>query len=141
MLDDRAAIIKVINANPYGVRELVEKLHWKAERVISLLKTMQEQGLIEFHENITPNRGRPKKLIVASTLGSEFLETFERCQRKAIQINPNDIKSAIYQADLAKKLEGYHVSPFQRFWELTSIALRVRNSFTVEDSAKTRSDF
>jgi len=141
MLDENATILNAINQNPCGVRELVEKLHWKTERVISLLKTMLEQGLIEFHENITLYRGRPKKLIVASTLGSEFLETFDRCQRKTIQINSNDIKSAIYQADLAKKLEQYHVSPIQRFWELTSIALKVRNSFTVEDSAKTSSNF
>ena len=141
MLDESATILKTINQNPCGVRELVGKLHWKTQRVVSLLKTMRDKGFIEFHENATPTRGRPKKIVVASTLGIELLETFEKCQRKAIQINHNDIRSAVYQANLAKKLEGYHVSSFQRFWELTSIALKVRNSFTVEDSAKTSSNF
>jgi DNA-binding MarR family transcriptional regulator len=137
MLDESATILKAINHNPCGVRELVGKLHWKTQRVVSLLKTMRDEGFIEFQENATPTRGRPKKIVVASTLGIELLETFEKCQRKAIQINHNDIRSAVYQANLAKKLEGYHVSSFQRFWELTRIALKVRNSFTVKDSAKT----
>jgi len=141
MLDEKAAILNVIRPNPCGVRELVERLRWKTERIISLLKTMENEGLIEFHENVTPNRGRPKKLIVASTLGGEFLETFEKCQRKAIQINHNDIRSAVHQANLAKKLEEYHVSPFQRFWELNSIALKIRDSITVENSPKASPDF
>jgi len=141
MLDEKAAVLKTIHANPCGIRELVEKLHWKPERVISLLKTMQEEGLIEFLGNHTPNRGRPKKLVVASTLGAEFLETSEECQKKAIQINHNDIKSAVYQANLAKKLEEYHVSLFQRFWELNSIALKIRNSITVENTSKISPDF
>jgi len=130
MLDEEAAILKAISSNPCGVRELVEKLHWKTERVISLLKTMQEEGVIEFHENIILNRGRPKKLAVATTLGGEFLETFEKCQRKAIQINHNDIKSAVHQANLAKKLEEYRISSFQRFWELNRIVLKIRNAIT-----------
>jgi len=140
LLDEEAAVLKTISSNPCGVRELVERLHWKTERVISLLKTMENEGLIEFHENITPNRGRPKKLIVASILGSEFLETLEKCQRKAIQINHNDVRSAVHQANLAKKLEEYRVSPFQRFWELSSIAFKIRDSITVKNSAKTGSD-
>jgi len=141
MLDDEAAILKAVSSNPCGVRELVEKLHWKTERVVLLLKTMEKEGFIEFHENITLNRGRPKKLVVATTLGDEFLETFEKCQRKAIQINYNDVKSAVYQANLAKKLEEYHISPFKRFWELNSIAFKIRNSITVENPAKTSPDF
>lgn len=141
MFDEKAAVLKAIEPNPCGVRELVEKLHWKTQRVISLLRTMQEEGVIEFYENVASSRGRPKKLVVPSILGGEFLEAFERCKRKAIQINRNDIKSAVYQANLVKKLEEYHVSPFQRFWELSSIALRLRNSVTVEDSAEIGSDF
>jgi len=141
MLDEKATILNVIRPNPCGVRELVERLCWKTERVISLLKTMENEGLIEFHENITSNRGRPKKLIVTSILGGEFLDTFEKCRGKAIQINHNDIKSAVHQANLAKKLEKYLVSPFQRFWELNSIALKVRDSVTVENSPKTSPDF
>jgi len=141
MLDEKATVLKAIKPNPCGVRELVEKLRWKTERVILLLKIMQEEGVIEFYENITQSRGRPKKLVVPSTLGGEFLEAFESCQRKAIQINHNDIKSAVYQAHLAKKLEEYHVSPFQRFWELNSIAFKLRNSVTVENPEKIGSDF
>jgi len=135
LLDEKATILNAISSHPCGVRELVEKLHWKTQRVVSLLKTMGEEGFIEFQENATSTRGRPKKLVVASTLGVELLETFEKCRRKAIQINYNDVKSAVYQANLAKKLEGSNVSPFQRFWELTSLALKIRNSFTVENSA------
>jgi len=141
MLDEKAAILNAIRSDPCGVRELVERLRWKTERVISILKTMEEEGLIEFHESVTPNRGRPKKLVVASTLGGEFLETFGECQRKTTQINHNDVKSAVHQANLAKKLEEYHVSPFQRFWELNNIAFKIRDSITVENSPKTSSGF
>jgi len=141
MFDEKAAILNAISSDSCGVRELIEKLRWKTERAISTLKTMEEEGLIEFQENLTLNRGRPKKLVVASTLGGEFLETLERCQRKKIQINHNDIKSAVHQASLAKKLEEFHISPYKRFMELNSIALRIRNSITVENSTKTNSDF
>jgi predicted transcriptional regulator len=130
MLDDKATILKIINPNSCGVRELIKKLNWKTARVTSLLKTMQNEGLIDFHENKTFKRGRPKKIIVATILGCEFLESFKECKRKAIQINQNDVKSAARQAYLAKKLEEYHISPDQRFMELNSIALKIRNSIT-----------
>jgi len=141
MIDEKAAILMTINPGPCGVRELVEKLSWKTSRVVSLLKAMENEGLVDFREGSALNRGRPKKLVVPTTLGHEFLESFKECQRRAIQINQNDIKSAVHQAHLARKLEEYGVSPYQRFIELMNVAFKVRDSVINEESTKTRANF
>lgn len=135
MLDERAAVLQTISPDPRGVRELVKKLRWKTTRVISLLKTMEKEGLIDFSKSSNSHRGRPKKIVAPTVLGNEFLETFQQCQRKVVQMNYNDVKSAVHQALLVKRLEEFNISPYQRFMELNTLAFKIRTSITNKDSA------
>lgn len=140
MLDERAAVLQTISPDSRGVRELVKKLRWKTTRVVSLLKTMEKEGLIDFSKSSNSRRGRPKKIVAPTVLGNEFLETFQQCQRKVVQMNYNDVKSAVYQALLAKKLEELNISPYQRFMELNTLALKIRTSITKKDSTQNSSN-
>jgi len=129
MLDERVAILQAINPYPCGVTELVRRLRWKPERVISLLRTMEREGLIDFLENSHSRKaGRPLKAATVTMLGNELLNDFLECKKKIIQINENDIKSAVYQASLCERLIEHNISPYQRFFELNNLALRIRNS-------------
>ena len=129
MLDERVAILQVINPNPCGVTELVKRLRWKPKRVISLLRAMEREGLIDFLETAHSRKvGRPPKVATVTMLGNELLNAFLECKKKIIQINENDIKSAIYQASLCERLIEHNISPYQRFFELSNLALRIRSS-------------
>jgi len=136
MLDERVAILKVINQKPCGVTELVKRLRWRPKRVISLLRAMEREGLVDFQETSNSRKvGRPPKLPTVTKLGNEFFNAFMECKKKIIQINDNDIKSAIYQASLSERLIEHNISPYQRFFELNNLALRIRNSVIHKGSA------
>lgn len=131
MLDERATILQMISnarAN-YGVSDLIKKLRFQNKKVVSLLRAMEREGLIDFLESSnSTTRGRPKKIPIVTVLGKEMLKDFVKCKKHIIQINDNDIKSSIQQISLKRALEERNVSSYQRFFELNNIAFRIKNS-------------
>lgn len=132
MLDERATILQTISDQAYGVSDLIKKLRFRSEKIVSLLKAMKREGLIDFsaHSNNSTLKGRPKKIPIVTALGKEMLKDYVKCKRNIIQINDNDIKSSIHQISLRKTLEEKNVSLYRRFFELNDIAFRIKNSIT-----------
>lgn len=128
MLEDKKAILESVNSGPCFVTELVKRLPWRTERVIESLERMKEEGLIDFREENEHRRGRPRKMIMITALGKEFLESLKKCQMLLIQVNINDVKNAIYQANLSRRLIEHNVSPYNRFIELNEAARAIQNS-------------
>lgn len=60
-LERRARILEVASSANYGVRDLTRMLKWKTAKLISLLRKMNEEKLIDLREGAHLRRGRPKK--------------------------------------------------------------------------------
>ncbi len=130
MLDERATILQTISDQAYGVNDLIRKLRFRSEKVVSLLRVMEREGLIDFiaRANNSTVKGRPKKIPIVTALGQEMIKDYVKCKRNIIQINDNDIKSSIHQISLRRALEEKNASPYRRFFELNEIAFRIKNS-------------
>jgi DNA-binding PadR family transcriptional regulator len=127
-LDQRAQILEAATSAPRGVRDLAQLLKWKTTNVISLLRKMNEEQLIEFQEVPHSKRGRPKKSVVCTPLGFEFLETHKKLKMQPLRARKEDLDHAAKDAAYANRLVANGHSPFQVFMELNMIARNIKVS-------------
>jgi len=127
-LDERAQILGATAQASKGVRDLVQLLKWKTSNVVSLLRKMDEEHLIEFQQAPNSGRGRPKKGVACTPLGSEFLESYRKLGLKPLRARREDLDRAAKDASYAGRLAASGHSPFQVFMELNEIALNIKVS-------------
>lgn len=129
-VDERAQILNVVAQTEYGVREIIQKLRWKPSRVIFLLKQMKDEGLIELQKNGAHNstRGRPKKIMVCTSLGYEFLDTYRRLRMKPLRARKEDLEHAVEDTLYTERLVANGHSPFELFMELNAIVHNIEIS-------------
>lgn len=127
-LDDRAKLLEAVTQTPLGVRELVKKLRWNPSRVTHLLERMVEEGLIELKIVKRVLRGRPKKTVVLTPLGLDFLETHRKLRVKPLRARREDFKHAVKDALYADRLAARGGSLFKLFLELNEIVHNIRSS-------------
>lgn len=126
-MDQRAQILEATVHTPCGVRDLVMMLKWKTSRVISLLRKMNEEKLIEVNQlRAHSRRGRPKKNISCTSLGFEFLETYRKLRMKPIKARKEDLERAVKDALYADRLVAHGHSPFKMFMELNTIVNNIK---------------
>ena len=135
-LDRRAQVLEAIASNPSGVRELLDTLGWRASNVVSLLKAMNEERLIELQQAKHSRRGRPKKIIMCTPLGFEFLQTFKTLQMKPIRARREDLEHAVKDALYTRRLAEYGHSPFKLFMELNTIVRNIKVSSQVTETVR-----
>ena len=127
-LDQRAQILEATTSTSRGVRDLVQLLKWKTSNVISLLRKMNEEQLIEFQQVAHSKRGRPKKGVTCTPLGFEFLETYKKLKMKPLRARKEDLDHAVKDAAYASRLVANGHSPFRIFMELNKIARNIKVS-------------
>lgn len=118
---NKIEILKVVDSHPTHVREIVEKLRFRPKTVISLLKDMEEHGLLEKKIEKRNMRGRPRYMINPTILGKDYLKTYEALNLKTLRSRKNDLKKAVKDAEYVKRLEARNLSPFRLFLGLNSI--------------------
>jgi len=124
----KAQMLDAVMSGPYGVREAIQKLRWRPSLVISLLKMMKEEGLIKLECAHTQKRGRPKNIIVITSLGFEFLETYRRLKMKPLRARKQDLEHAVKDALYTERLVAYGHSSFKLFIELNTFAHNIKIS-------------
>lgn len=127
-LDQRAQLLETVIFTNCGVRDLVQALEWKTSIVISLIRKMNEEKLIDLQQAISSKRGRPKKNIICTPLGIEFLETYRELKMKPLKAKKEDLEHAVRDAAYTGRLVANGHSPFQIFMELNTIAHNIKIS-------------
>lgn len=127
-LEKEARILEMASSTPCGIRDMAQKLRWKTSRVISLSKKMSEERLIEFQIVKQSSRGRPKKNIVCTSLGLDFLETYSKLRMKPLRARKQDLEHAAKDALYTSRLVANGHSPFKLFMELNTIVRNINNS-------------
>ena len=127
-LDQRARILETAVSTTCGVRDLVQTLKWKTSKVVSLLREMNKEKLIDLQQVKYSRRGRPKKNIICTPLGFEFLETYRKLKIKPLRARKEDLERAARDASYTSRLAANGHSPFQIFMELNTIAHNIKVS-------------
>jgi predicted transcriptional regulator len=127
-LDERAQILEAAVSTACGVRDLVQVLEWKTSKVIFLLREMNKEKLVNIQQDTHSRRGRPKKNIICTPLGREFLETYRKLKMKPLRARKEDFEHAAKDASYTSRLVANGHSPFQIFMELNTIAHNIKVS-------------
>ena len=127
-LEQRARILQVVTSRSCGVRDIVKLLKIKSSNIVSLLRRMEEEKLIEVQFAKGPKKGRPKKCVTASALGYDFLDSYKKLNLKRLTARKADLDHAVKDAMYASKLAENGHSTFQVFMELNTIARNIKNS-------------
>jgi DNA-binding PadR family transcriptional regulator len=126
-LDERARVLELVSVESCGVRDVIQRLEWKASRVVSLLATMEGEGLVELR-SMPAGKGRPKKAVVPTGLGLEFLEAYKRLETKPLRARRADLERAVRDALYVERLVAAGHSEFSLFMELNMIVRSVGES-------------
>ena len=136
-LDQRARILEAVTPVERGVREMTEELRWAPSHVINMLKKMEDEGLIievQSSSARSSKRGRPKKTMVCTPLGLDFLEAYRRLKTKPLRAGKEDLEHAVRDALYTKRLVTNGHSPFDLFMELNEIARNIKISSETSQS-------
>jgi predicted ArsR family transcriptional regulator len=134
-LDEKARILETAVSTTCGVRDLVQTLEWKTSKVISLLREMNREKLVDSQQVTHSGRGRPKKTIVCTPLGFEFLETYKKLKMQPLRARKEDLEHAVRDASYASRLVANGHSPFKIFMELNTIAHNIKVSSETPETA------
>jgi hypothetical protein len=128
-LDQRAKILEVVTSNSYGVKEIIERVSGtRASNIISLVKDMRRERLVQAELVPISGPGRPKMKIVPTSLGYEFLETYRKLKAKPLRSRQSDLERAKVDAAYAERLVEMGHSAFQLFMELNAIVNNIKVS-------------
>jgi predicted transcriptional regulator len=129
-VDERAQMLDVVASTQFGVRDVIQRLRWKPSRVVFLLEQMKDEGLIELQKNRARSfrRGRPKKIMMCTSLGFEFLEAYRKLKMKPLRARREDLEHAVEDALYTERLVANGHSPFELFMELNTIAYNIKIS-------------
>jgi len=125
-LEQKAQILEAAESASCGIRDLAQTLKWRTSTVISLSERMNEEKLIEFQIVKSANRGRPKKNIVCTPLGLDFLETYRKLKTKPLRARKQDLEHAVKDALYTQRLVNRGHSPFKTFMELNTIVRNIK---------------
>jgi len=67
-------------------------------------------------------------LLRTTPLGEQFMEQYDRLLNLRLHCNENDIKKALHQADLARRLVEQGLSPYVRLQEVNELARNIASS-------------
>lgn len=110
-----------------SVSQLVDKMGGNHEKLINLIGELHTRGLL-LKTKERRGRGRPQCLLRTTPLGEQFMEQYDRLLNLRLHCNENDIKKALHQADLARRLVEQGLSPYVRFQEVNELARNIASS-------------
>jgi DNA-binding PadR family transcriptional regulator len=125
-LEQKAQVLEAAASASCGVRDAVQKLTCKTSSVISLLKEMEQERLIELTKAVYSRRGRPKKIITCTPLGFEFLESYRKVRMKPLRARREDLERAVKDALYAERLVARGHEAFKLFMELNAVAGNIK---------------
>ena len=135
-IEQRAKILEITQTSNCSVRETVHLLKLNTSNVISLLRKMCDERLIEMQRRAETKKGRPKKYIVITPLGCEFLKAYKKLNLTCLKARKQDLEHAAKDAMYASRLVQNGHEPFQVFMELNTIASNIKNSSEAHQSIR-----
>jgi predicted transcriptional regulator len=128
-------ILSLCNGTTLSVSQIVSKAGGNHERMIEALNELCSRSLVQLRIEKSESRGRPKHLVTTTPLGRQFVHEYERLLNLRLQSRDSDIKKALYQAELAKRLRDRGISTYARFQEINELARNIARTSQAKQSA------
>lgn len=128
---ERAArLLSTCSERALTVSEATTEMEGNHVKMIELIRELEARGLL-LRLSRKQRLGRPQHLLRTTPLGKQFLSEYKQLLGLRLHSNQNDIRKAIHQADLAKRLAEQGLSAYARFQEINELARNIANTAQV----------
>jgi predicted ArsR family transcriptional regulator len=119
-----------------SVSELVGKMGGSHDRTMELIGELKARGLLLPETSRKQSVGRPRQYLRATPIGKQFVREYDHLRDLSLRSNENDIKKALHQAELARRLVESGIPPYARFQEVNEIARNIASTAKVNRRAR-----
>jgi len=120
-IEAKAQTLAAVKREQLGVRELSRIMQTRTQTIVSLIKRMNAEGLVEVKPEKTHMKGRPRLIISATALGDDYLDTYHRLLSKPLRSSRNDLLKANRDAEYVNRLVTRGKKPYDAFLELNRL--------------------
>jgi hypothetical protein len=135
-VDLAARILSYCLEADLSVSELVRKMGGSHDRTMALIKELKARSLLLPETPRKRGLGRPRQYLRATPIGKQFVKEYDRLSGLSLRSNQNDIKKALHQAELARRLVESGIPPDARFQEVNEIARNIASTAKVNQRAR-----
>ena len=131
-----STILSYCDGTELSVSELTRKVGGNYENTMAQMKELKERSLLRSRISRDKSVGRPKQLLQTTAIGKRFMIEYKRLNDLSIRSSDNDIRKALNQAELARRLVERGISPYARFQEINEIARNVASTAKVKQNTR-----
>jgi hypothetical protein len=114
------------------VSELAGKMGGSHDGTMALIKELKGRSLLQQEVSRKGSVGRPRQYLRATPIGEQLVREYKTLLDLSLRCNENDIRKALHQAELARRLVERGVSPYERFQEINQLARNIASTAKVK---------
>lgn len=131
-----ATILSYCSEADLSVSELVKKMSGSHDRTMALIRELKQRSLLLQEVSRKQSVGRPRQYLRSTPIGRQFVREYNRLRNLSLHSNDNDIRKALHQVELARRLVESGVSPYERFQEVNQVARNIASTAKVKHNAR-----
>jgi predicted ArsR family transcriptional regulator len=135
-IDLAATILSHCSQGDLSVSELARKMGGSHDRTMELIRELKARGLLLPETSRERGVGRPRQYLRATPIGKQFVRQYNGLRDLSLRSNENDIKKALHQAELTRRLVESGISPYARFQEVNKLARNIARTAKVNQRAR-----
>ena len=135
-LDLAARVVAYCSGTDLSVSELARKMGGSHDRTMALIKELKARSLLLPEISRKQGVGRPRQILRATPIGKQFVREYNHLRDLSLRSNENDIKKALHQAELARRLVESGISPYARLEEVNQLARNIASTAKVNHHAR-----
>ena len=135
-MDLAAKILSYCSEAELSVSEMVRKMGGSHDRTIALIGELKERSLMLQEISRKRSVGRPRQYLRATPIGKQFVREYNRLRDLSLRSNEHDIRKALHQAELARRLVESGISPYARFQEINQLARNIASTAKAKHDAR-----
>ena len=135
-IDLAATILSHCSQGDLSVSELAGKMGGSHDRTMELIRELKARGLLLPETSRERGVGRPRQYLRATPIGKQFVRQYNSLCDLSLRSNENDIKKALHQAELTRRLVESGISPYARFQEVNKLARNIASTAKVNQRTR-----
>jgi predicted ArsR family transcriptional regulator len=124
-IDLAARVLSYCSEADLSVSELARRMGGSHDGTMALIKEIKARSLLLAEISRKRAVGRPRQILRATPIGKQFVREYDHLRNLYLRSSENDIKKALHQAELARKLIDRGTSPYARLKEVNQLARNI----------------
>jgi predicted transcriptional regulator len=131
-----ARILSYCSEAELSVSEVVRAIGGSHDKTMALIRELKERSLLLQEISREQTVGRPRQYLRSTPIGEQFVREYNSLRNLCLHSNENDIRKALHQAELTRRLVESGIPPYARFQEINQLARNIASTAKVKQGAR-----